>query len=808
MDRGESMTPAQPSGSRRASRRPPVAGGRRPHVYWLVLGLGLAIGAGAASAVFTLLYATFVTPLPFKDAGRLVTISGATYPKDGDLVEWLEQSPALESVAVCTTGGVNVRFGTQVERLVAAEVSGSFFSTLGVAPQEGRAISPPDELRKGDRPVVVSRLIWTSYLGASAGVLGSQLLVNGVAHTVVGVMPAGFTFPGRVHLWLPRENRYSYASSRLGSDAATGAGVFHGRVIARLSEGATVDAARAEVRDLQSRLLTDTQRARFYVAVNELRSVLVGQSRASVESVQAAATGLYLSICVALLNLVMLHANSRLDEFRVRHALGAVRVVLVRAYTREFVWLGAVGFGGAMAMAMLTIPLIKRVGPIYLPAVEDIAAGGATVAGVVALVAGAVGTCAVGVVVYLASADLNPFGDTGRSVTSGRRQSVLRRRVVQAQVMAAVPLLTLAGLASSRMLTLAGTDYGFRSERRYAVRLHLPAPTYGPESAHTFFQSLLAALEDIPGVERAGYADRVPLDEQGEGRVWFDVEGVSQDPSDPLRFARIRTVSKGYLAALGIDVVRGEAFPRQCEAGPCDAVIVDEAHALRLWGDQVLGRRIRLADIGWRRVVGVVRSVQFDPVADGDSLQVYVMDRRTPRTVSVVMLSASKDFSIKTVSDRMRAFSPDLAIGPVRSLGTIVAATQGAPRMKTAAAVVFAATALMVILLSQSAVMAFEAAQRRNELAVRLACGAQRERLAWATAWPAVRALALASGVGAAAAIAGERVYVRLLGEPPGDLIEMAMASALCLWGAGSVVSWAVLRREVNRPSATDLLRG
>ena len=808
MDRAESLTPVQPPRSRWAALRRPVAGGRRPHVYWLVLGLGLAIGAGAASAAFTLLYATFVTPLPFWDADRLVTISGATYPKDGDIVEWLEQSPALESVAVCTTGGVNVRFGTQVERLVAAEVSASFFSTLGVLPQEGRTISPADELRNHDRPVVVSRSVWTSYLGASAGVLGSQLLVNGIAHTVVGVMPAGFTFPGRVHVWLPRENRYAYASSRLGSDAATGAGVFHGRVIARLREGATIDAARAEVRDLQGRLLTDAQRGRFYVSVNELRSVLVGQSKASVEAVQAAAIGLYLSICVALLNLVMLHASSRLDEFRVRHALGAVRAALVRAYIREFVWVGAVGFGGAMALAMLTIPLIKRVGPIYLPPVERIAAGGATVAGVFVLMAVAVGTCAVGVVLYVASVDLNPLGDAGRSVTSGRKQSVLRRRVVQAQVAAAVPLLALAGLASSRMLTLVGTDHGFRSERRYAVRLHLPAPKYDPESAHTFFQSLLTVLEDVPGVERAGYADRVPFDEREEGRVWFDVDGLSRDASAPLRFASVRTVSKGYLTALGIDVVRGETFPPECEAGPCDAVIVDETHALRLWGGQLLGRRLRLADIGWRRVVGVVRSVQFDPVADADTLQVYMTDRRTPRTVSVVMLSASKRLPIKAVSDRMRAFSPDLAIGPTRSLDQIVAAALGAPRSKTAAAVVFAATALVIILLSQSAVMAFETAQRRKELAVRMACGAERGRLAWATASPAVRALALASGVGAAVTIAGERVYARLLGEPPGDLIPIAIASALCLWGAGAVVSWAVLRREVNRPSAIALLRG
>jgi len=695
---------------------------------------------------------------------------------------------------------MNLSLGPIPERVMVGEASASFFQLLGVAPALGRAFSTDDEDRRGNHLAVLSFRLWQDRLHATPDIVGTQIILNGAAYTVIGVMPSRFRFPGRTDVWIPRDSRRTFQSERLGSDSAVGAGVFGGSVIGRLRADTSPETAASQLRALQAASLPPALRGRFYVDVSALREGLVGSRRGAVRAVVAAALGLFVGVCVTLLNLVLLHENARQDETCIRYSLGATRLNLVRSRLLEWARLASLSCGLALLLTTWTIPLLRAVGPEYFPPVEALSTNLATLLSslALALIAATVGIAG-SLSLLRRSSDINWSSYARLASESSRRQSGVRRKIALAQVVLMIPLLSVAVLEVRALEHLTSVDPGFELANRYAVRVHLPAPRYDPTSAHAFFERAVAELSSVPGVLAVGYAESIPFDGQTVGRVWYQPYGIMLDGHDS--FAYLHEVSRGYLRALGADALQGASFPDYCTRTACDVALVDERTAERLWGGNAIGRTVTIGDLGVRRIGGVVRLVRFDLTANDATPHIFVLGRQQSRTSSVIFTVAPGWNQKAWVVKALLSLDGGAAVGPIRSLDTLFADAVGPQRRRAYASVVFVGVTVMIALGSLWLVMAFACAQMRGELAIRSAFGAPPVALFAHVVRPALMSQAVAVAVGAGASMMLGRGFGHLLGGLPGGTAGTVIECTVCVWFmAGCVtgiVAWGELRANV-----------
>jgi predicted permease len=780
-----------------------LAGFRRHRTYAAAVVACIGVGVAAASASFALLYATAIAPLPFKAPDRLVRISGAIYPRDGDIVEWLERLPALESVAVCRTGGMNLSLRVAPERVTVAETSASFFSLLGVSPVLGRVFTSDDEDRQRNHLALLSYRTWQDRFEANLGIIGVQFLLNDAGYTVVGVMPREFRFPGRTDIWIPRDSRRAFESERLGSDSAVGAGVFRGNVLARLRVGYSPEVATKQLRGLQGGSLPPALRSRFYVSVNYLRDGLLGSRRGAVYAVVAAAIGLFVSLCVTLLNLVLLHESARMHDVSIRYSLGATPLHLARMKALEWACLASLGCGLALLLTAWAIPSLRAVGPEYFPPVAALSTNGASVLSslVLSLVLSTIGLAGSAGSLFQRwpPVEINWSSSADLSRGSSRQQSSVRRRIALVQVVLTVPLLFMAVSEAKNFERLTSIDSGFELGSRYVVRVQLPTPRFDPPSARAFYERAVAELRAIPGVVAAGYAENVPFDGQTIGRAWYQPEGITLDDGDA--FANLHTVSRDFVKALGMEVVQGTSFPAHCATGVCDVALIDERSARRLWGDSPLGRTVRLGDVGVRTIGGVVRFVRFGVSADDDAPHLFLLAPNAPLNTSLVF-AVTPGWNQRPWAMRMlRGLDDGVAVGPIVSFETLLSDAVASPRRRAYASVAFVGVALFIAFGSMWSVLAFALAQRRQELAVRSACGAPPEVLFWHIVAPAIMSQAVAVAVGAGLSAALGWGLSHVVGSASGGDSAIALGCAMSVWlMAGcltGILAWRELKANV-----------
>jgi putative ABC transport system permease protein len=765
--------------------------------------LTIALGIGANTAVFSLVRAVLLRPLPFEDPDGLVTLH-STGPgrvrqpfSVPDFLDLRDQNQTLAGLAAYGAWGANVTGVAEAERLHGMWASAGLFPLLGARPALGRGPVAEEERGGGARVVVLTHGLWQRRFGADPAVLGTSVSLNGEVYTVIGVLPAGFILPGReieliTPLALEADPRRDL---RLPGFL---------RIVARLKPHVSREQAQADLTAIARRLQAqypDSNATRTGVSVSALHEEVVGNVRLMLLVVQGAVGLVLLVACANLASLLLARAAGRQREMAVRLALGAGRYRLVRQLLTESLVLAAIGGVFGLLVAHAAIRAFLMLGPTDLPRARSIGLD----AGVLAFTAGLtlLAGVAFGLLPAVQASRGEPQGGlalSSRGSAGSRPRTRARRALVVSEVALSLVLVAGAGLLVKSFVRLQAVDPGYRTAHLLTLRLSLPKARYAQRSALAAFHDRLATrLQALPGVREVGVASVAPLT-PWRATINFAVEGRPAPRPEDVPLANYRAVDERYFTAMEIPVLRGRAFAPSDTAAVAPVALVNRALAERYWPDgDPIGGWLRIDDDPQERlveVVGVVGDVKHYGLDDAPSLDVYVPFLQAPQSVAV-WLANSTSWVLRTsvepsalasaVRGEVQAVDPDVAATAIQRMDDAIAGTVAPRRFNVLLLEAFALAALFLAATGIYGVTAYLAAQRTPELGIRLALGAPRAQiLSLVLSQGMVPALlGLALGLGGALAFA--RVMEGLLfGVTVRDPAIFALASLVLAVVAGT----------------------
>ncbi len=736
--------------------------------------LCLALGIGAVAAVFGVFDAVLLRALPFRDPGRLVALLSAdahtdrmplSFPEFHDLAD---QRAVFSQVAGGTPSFVNLTGVDEPAQLVGAYVTASFFPTLGVDPVLGRSFRAEEEIPANRRVVLLTDGLWRRRFGADPHVVGRAITLSDQPFTVVGILPAGFQtgiFPAEPDVWMPLSLPPGKVPPR---------DLRALRLVARLAPGVTLDGARAAADTLTHRFQADYpqiyQDRAWRVRSIPFDELLVGNVRLGL-TVLFAAVGLVLLIaCANVANLMLARATAREKEVALRTALGAGRGGLVRQFLAEALVLAATGAALGLLLAWWALRALVALNPEKLPRLHEIGLGGRAVLFTAAVaVVTAVGF---GLVPALrasrAQHDLLKEGGKTSSVGTGRNR--LRSALVVAEIALSLVVLVGAGLVIRSVERLESVDPGFRSDGVLTFQVFLSPGRYPKDVARAAVAArLLASLGALPGVERAGLTNTLPL---GAARVMMDtvVENRPTAPGEAPPQVDWRAASPGYFEAMGIPLVEGRAFASGDVAGAPDVVVVDDTFAQRFWPRaSALGHRLQLDTGGgppkWAAIVGVVRNVRAAGLDVDAGPEVYTAFAQTPRPLLSFTLRTKSDPLTLAASARraVHAVDANLPVERVSTMGDLVARSIAGRRSYALLLAVFAGVALALVAVGVYGVMSYSVVRRVQEIGIRMALGARRGEVLKMVVAQGMALAGLGVALGLALALAASRLVASLL---------------------------------------------
>ena len=589
----------------------------------------LALGIGANTAIFSTINDVLFRPLPYGDPDRVVMVwEDVSYlgfprntPAPANYLDWKTRNRSFTDMAATRGAAANLTTGGPPEQVLGRRATSNFFSVLDVEPLAGRTFTDEED-RSGAPVAVISYGLWQRRFGGSRSAIGAELMMNGAARTVIGVMPADFSFRSEagnpIEFWTPMQFTPAEAANR---------GSHYLNVVARLRPDVSLEQAREEMQAIAAQLgreFPDTNR-RVGSVVTPIRHDLLGNTRFALLVLMGAAGCVLLIACANLASLMLSRAVARRSEMALRVALGAATGRLVRQMVAESMVLagagGSLGLFVAPAAMSLLAGLIPPMFPLtpaarLSPALLAFTAGLSIVTGLVFSIVPAV---------HAARASLNDaLQQGGRSGTGG--SSLTRDALVVAQVAAALVLLIGAGLMIRTLANLQAAELGFKSAGLLTMRTTLPQTKYADETARlAFYDSVLRRVSALPGVESAAYASMLPFMSQGN-TTGFAIENKVVEGQD----AVFRAGTPKHLQTLGVQVLEGRLPDERDAPGAPPVTVINDTFARLYWpGGSPLGSRIRFggAAAPWRTVIGVVKDVRergFDQSAKPGAYVVFL----------------------------------------------------------------------------------------------------------------------------------------------------------------------------------------
>jgi predicted permease len=782
--------------------------------------LALALGIGANSAIFSVVNAVLLRPLPYAESERLVRVGGMSLRKPEavgtfspqDFYDWRAQSTSFEAVAAFDQSSPSLTGAGEPERLNAARVTPEFFTVLRAQPALGRGFVAQEGQRGNHRVAVLTHALWQRRFAASPSVVGQQIELSGEPFTVVGVLPENFESPQFSGFEQEQPELFTVFAPDLSQWTRGGRSVDAG--VARLRPGVSVEQAQAEMDAIAARLreqYPDTN-ANAGARVVSLHEQLVGGARTSLLVFLAAVGFVLLIACANVANMMLARASSRHREVAIRTALGATRLRIVRQFLTESVMLSLAGGAVGLLLAMWANDLLLAVGADAIPRANSVALDWRVLA--FTLAASALTGVAFGVVpaVHATRLDLQEsLKEGGRGQTGGRARRRVRGLLVVSEVALSLVLLAGAGLLIKSFLRLQGVDPGFEPSGVLTMNVFLPGARYPEDAQHpVFFERVLEGVRALPGVEHAGATSNLPISGNYD-RMPLYVEGQPDPPSGDEPEIERYMVSDDYFGALGVPLVAGRAFDGRDQAETPRACVVGRALAERFWpAGEAVGKRIKLGDAEnpWVEVVGVAGDVRHYGLDAEANMQVYLPHRQSPSQVMTLVVRSKGDARSLASAVRERVWAVDAAqpVYGVKTMDELLSASVAARRFQMLLVGLFAAVALALALVGIYGVMSYTVTQRTHEIGIRMALGAQPRD---------VLRLIIGQGMsmtlaGVAAGLAGALLLTRameglLYGVSATD--PMTFAAVALLLGAVAFLSCYVPARRATKVDPMEALR-
>ena len=730
-----------------------VRGYARTPAFTLVVITTLALGIGASTAIFSLVNGILLRPLPFADADRLVFADEVT-PQGNHIsvswpnfLDWRERQRGFASLAASRHELVILTGGDRPERLIGRRVTANFFQTLGVAPVIGRSFTDADDRPDAAPVAIVSDQFWKNGLGGSSDVVGKVLVLSGVAHTIVGVLPPGFQYsqPYSVFIAMGPASGDKYLRDRGNHE-----GYF---ALGRLKPGVTLDAARQNLRAIAADLQREYPNTNSGISATAelLLSRTVTNVRSTLYVLLGAVGFLLLIACANVANLLIARGTARQHELAVRAALGGGRSRLSAQLLVESTLVSLAGGAVGVGLAAALLRVLIRVAPEGTPRIGDVSLDGTALAFAFAAAA----ACGIAFGAFPAFQASSASGQQtvvrGRSGGASARTHRLRRGLMVFEVALALMLLTGAGLMIRTLQELAHVDTGFRADHLLTVRASLAGPHWDPQPTRAaFFVDLLPRLAAIPGVQSAGISSGLPIDGSNWNSV-FIVSGKPVPPRADLPSSAFTPASAGYLETLGTRLLRGRLLDARDNATSPHTIVVNETLAKKMWpGEDPIGQRLKQGwpewKTPWREVVGVVADVKLEGLAEPTPMQVYLpIAQEPPEDFAIAVRTAGDPQAARSaVEAAVRSLDRDVPTYSVRTMDELVGSSTARERMSALVLVVFAAVALVLASVGLYGVVAHGVTERTHEIGVRMALGAKTADV-----------LALVVGQGLATTIAG-----------------------------------------------------
>jgi predicted permease len=792
---------------------------RKNKLFSLVAILTLALGIGANTAMFSVIYGVLLRPLPFRDPARLVLVSeraeqfpilSASYQNFRD---WKTQSSSFQEFGAVRNFTMSLTGEGDPEQIPSEMVTGNLLHLLGVNPTIGRSFSDADDNPASSPVALVSHGLWQRRYNGSNDAVGKSITLNNRTYTIIGVLPRSYEMlKQRPDVLIPM----GPWASTLPDDRSWHPGIFP---VARLKDGVTLAQARSEMSTIAKRLLAQYAESNIAIdsVVNPMQDQLVGDVRPALMTLFAAVVFVLLIACGNVANLLLTRATARQREMSIRAAIGASGWRIFRQLLTEGILLSTIGAAVGIALAYAAMSSLVHAASASMPGIAEVHID------LHVLLFTAVVSVLAGVFFGLAPAVHMRFRDL-RSVlnendrgTVGRQTKGLRGALVTSEVALAMLLLIGAGLFARSFSRLVNVSPGFATERILIADVPVSPAAYPKATDRmNFFDSTMERLRALPGVHAAGAASFLPV--SGGGPILhFNIQGrPPQNPSEYV-MANYRTVDSGYLKVLQIPLVEGRWISESDREGSVPVVVINRSMAKKFFHDQSpIGKRLQVGTtpdptVPWMEVVGVVGDLRQSLSTDAPT-EMYVPFRQADQVLPVYTLSMvlRTEGDPKALGNGVRAavheLNPNQPVVKVRTMEENVASSVAQPRFRTMLLAIFAAVAVLIAAVGIYGVMAYSTSQRSREMGIRMALGSSARQIFKLVVFDGMKITVFGIVIGGVGAFILGRYLTAMLFSIS-TLDPLTLTTATIVIGAVGLVASLVPARKASRLSLSETLR-